>query len=56
MKKLSFGSWAYIFNQKEPTNDFHEVLHKLHHLRLRWRRTGQLRRSSDAGIPSHQGR
>lgn len=32
MKKLSFGSWAYIFNQKEPTNDFHEVLHKLHKL------------------------
>jgi sugar phosphate isomerase/epimerase len=31
-KKLSIGSWAYIFNQKEPTNDFHEVLHKLHHL------------------------
>jgi sugar phosphate isomerase/epimerase len=31
-KKLSIGSWAYIFNQKEPTNDFHEVLHKLEHL------------------------
>jgi sugar phosphate isomerase/epimerase len=31
-KKLSIGSWAYIFNQKEPTNDFHQVLHKLHHL------------------------
>src|SRR5262245_28119820 len=31
-KKLSIGSWAYIFNQKEPTNDFHEILHKLHHL------------------------
>ena len=32
MKKLSIGSWAYIFNQKEPTNDFHQVLHKLQHL------------------------
>jgi sugar phosphate isomerase/epimerase len=32
MKKLSIGSWAYIFNQDKPTNDFHEVLHKLQHL------------------------
>jgi sugar phosphate isomerase/epimerase len=32
MKKLSIGSWAYIFNQEKPTTDFHEVLHKLHHL------------------------
>jgi len=32
MKKLSIGSWAYIFNQKEPTTDFHEILHKLQHL------------------------
>src|SRR3954447_15866589 len=32
MKKLSIGSWAYLFNQKEPTNDFHEILHKLSHL------------------------
>jgi sugar phosphate isomerase/epimerase len=32
MKKLSIGTWAYIFNQKEPTNDFHEILHKLQHL------------------------
>jgi sugar phosphate isomerase/epimerase len=31
-KKLSIGSWAYIFNQEKPTNDFHEVMHKLHHL------------------------
>src|SRR3954469_20361496 len=31
-KKLSIGSWAYIFNQKVPTTDFHEILHKLHHL------------------------
>jgi sugar phosphate isomerase/epimerase len=31
-KKLSIGTWAYIFNQKEPTNDFHEILHKLQHL------------------------
>jgi sugar phosphate isomerase/epimerase len=32
MKKLSIGSWAYIFNQEVPTNDFHTVLHKLHEL------------------------
>lgn len=31
-KKLSIGSWAYIFNQEVPTNDFHVVLHKLHDL------------------------
>ena len=31
-KKLSIGTWAYIFNQKVPTNDFHEILHKLQHL------------------------
>ena len=31
-KRLSIGSWAYIFNQEKPTNDFHEVLHKLQHL------------------------
>jgi sugar phosphate isomerase/epimerase len=32
MKKLSIGSWAYIFNQEKPTNDFHELVHKLAHL------------------------
>ncbi len=31
-KKLSIGSWAYIFNQEQPTLDFHVVLHKLHDL------------------------
>jgi sugar phosphate isomerase/epimerase len=31
-KKLSIGTWAYIFNQEKPTNDFHEILHNLHHL------------------------
>jgi sugar phosphate isomerase/epimerase len=31
-KRLSIGTWAYIFNQEKPTNDFHEILHKLHHL------------------------
>jgi sugar phosphate isomerase/epimerase len=31
-KKLSIGSWAYIFNQEVPTLDFHVVLHKLHDL------------------------
>ena len=30
--KLSIGSWAYIFNQENPTNDFHVILHKLHDL------------------------
>src|SRR6266852_2458970 len=28
-KKLSIGSWAYIFNQEQPTTDFHQVVHKL---------------------------
>ena len=32
MKKLSIGTWAYIFNQAKPTTDFHEILHNLHHL------------------------
>jgi sugar phosphate isomerase/epimerase len=32
MKKLSIGTWAYIFNQEKPTTDFHEILHKLQHL------------------------
>jgi sugar phosphate isomerase/epimerase len=31
-KKLSIGSWAYLFNQEKPTHDFHEILHKLSHL------------------------
>ena len=31
-KKLSIGSWAYLFNQEKPTNDFHTILHKLHDL------------------------
>jgi sugar phosphate isomerase/epimerase len=31
-KKLSIGSWAYIFNQEVPTNDFHTILHKLQDL------------------------
>lgn len=30
--KLSIGSWAYIFNQENPTNDFHVILHKLQDL------------------------
>ena len=32
MARLSIGSWAYIFNQEVPTNDFHQVLHKLQDL------------------------
>src|SRR5579871_4907949 len=31
-KKLSIGSWACIFNQETPTNDFHVILHKLQDL------------------------
>jgi sugar phosphate isomerase/epimerase len=31
-RRLSIGSWAYIFNQDVPTNDFHQVLHKLQDL------------------------
>jgi sugar phosphate isomerase/epimerase len=31
-KKLSIGTWAYLFNQEKPTNDFHEILHRLQHL------------------------
>jgi sugar phosphate isomerase/epimerase len=31
-KKLSVGSWAFIFNQEKPTNDFHQVIHMLHDL------------------------
>lgn len=30
--KLSIGTWAYIFNQENPTNDFHVILHKLQDL------------------------
>ncbi len=32
MKKLSIGSWAYLFNQEKPTNDFHQVVHMLQDL------------------------
>jgi sugar phosphate isomerase/epimerase len=31
-RRLSIGSWAYIFNQEKPTNDFHQVVHMLHDL------------------------
>lgn len=30
--RISIGSWAYLFNQEEPTTDFHKVLHKLQDL------------------------
>ena len=30
--KLSIGTWAYLFNQEKPTNDFHVILHKLQDL------------------------
>ncbi|MBI2804093.1 MAG: sugar phosphate isomerase/epimerase [Planctomycetes bacterium] len=32
MKKLSITSWAFLFNQEQPTNDFHALVHKLGHL------------------------
>src|SRR5262245_19241275 len=28
-RRLSIGSWAFIFNQEKPTNDFHQVVHML---------------------------
>ncbi len=30
--RISIGTWAYIFNQEVPTNDFHTILHKLEDL------------------------
>ncbi len=30
--RISIGTWAYLFNQTEPTNDFHTILHKLQDL------------------------
>jgi sugar phosphate isomerase/epimerase len=30
--RISIGTWAYLFNQEEPTNDFHVILHKLQDL------------------------
>jgi sugar phosphate isomerase/epimerase len=32
MKKLSIGSWAFLFNQEQPTTDFHQLIHHLQHL------------------------
>ena len=32
MKKLSISSWAFLFGQEQPTNDFHALVHKLMHL------------------------
>jgi sugar phosphate isomerase/epimerase len=32
-KKISIGSWAYVFNQDKPV-DFHTILHKLQDLKL----------------------
>ncbi len=32
MKKYSIGSWAFLFNQEQPTNDFHALVHTLGHL------------------------
>jgi sugar phosphate isomerase/epimerase len=30
--RISIGTWAYLFNQDVPTNDFHVILHKLQDL------------------------
>ncbi len=30
--RISIGTWAYLFNQEQPTNDFHVILHKLQDL------------------------
>ncbi len=30
--RISIGTWAYLFNQTEPTTDFHTILHKLEDL------------------------
>lgn len=31
-KRISIGTWAYIFNQETPTNDFREIVRKLKEL------------------------
>lgn len=30
--RISIGTWAYLFNQETPTNDFHVILHRLQDL------------------------
>ena len=30
--RISIGTWAYLFNQEQPTTDFHQILHKLQDL------------------------
>jgi sugar phosphate isomerase/epimerase len=30
--RISIGTWAYLFNQEQPTTDFHVILHKLQDL------------------------
>src|SRR5438094_10479742 len=32
MKKLSIGSWAFLFNQERPTTDFHDLIHHVSNL------------------------
>ena len=29
MKKLSIGSWAFLSDQEQPTNDFHALVREL---------------------------
>ena len=53
--RLSIGTWAYLFNQEKPTNDFHVILHKLQDLGLRRRRARQLRPAPDAGDAPDEG-
>ena len=32
MTRLSIGSWAFLFNQDQPTTDFHDLIHHLFNL------------------------
>ena len=53
--RLSIGSWAYLFNQEKPTNDFHEVLHKLQDLGYEGVELGSFGPHPIAGLASDQG-
>ena len=53
--RISIGTWAYLFNQEKPTNDFHVILHKLQDLGLRRRGTGQLRPAPEPGVAPDEG-
>ncbi len=53
--KLSIGTWAYIFNQETPTNDFHVVLHKLQDLGYDGVELGSFGAHPTPGVASDQG-